>query len=134
MHLTGQEKREVPRMSGTFDEGVQRQPGHRAPATGAQGTEDAAHDTGTRLPGPGDALGPGRGGPASEPFTDVLALRSGPGTRARLLVTACGDEPGTVLDEALNPLRGWPPRCAPSAKRDAMHHRSPASASTGRRE
>ncbi len=85
-------------MSRTSDERVQRQPGHQAPAPGAQGTEDAAHGTGTRLPGAGDALSSGRDDPASEPFTDVLALRPGPGTRAMLLVTACGDQPGTVFE------------------------------------
>jgi hypothetical protein len=77
---------------------MQRQPGQQPPAPGPQDTEDAAHGTGTNLPGAGDALSAGRGGPASEPFTDVLALPSQPGTRARLLVTACDDGHGSAFE------------------------------------
>lgn len=95
-------------MSRTSDERVQRQPGQQAPAPGPQDTEDAAHGTDTKLPGAGDALSAGRGGPASEPFTDVLALQSRPGTRARLLVTVCGDGHGSAFEGvAVGGDPGW---------------------------
>jgi hypothetical protein len=95
-------------MSRTTDERMQRQPGQQAPAPGPQDTEDAAHRAGTKLPGAGDALSAGRGGPASEPFTDVLALPSRPGTRARLLVTACDDGQGSAFEGvAVGGDPGW---------------------------
>src|SRR6266567_2148273 len=102
-HLASQEKKEVTRMSRASDEGVHHEPGHLAQA-GPQDTGDAGHGTRTRLPGTCDQPGPGCSA-ASEPVTDVLALRPWPGTQARLVVTACGDGPGTVFEGL--PAGGW---------------------------
>src|SRR6266567_6414793 len=102
-HLASQEKKEVTRMRRASDEGVHHEPGHLAQA-GPQDTGDAGHGTRTRLPGTCDQPGPGCSA-ASEPVTDVLALRPWPGTQARLVVTACGDGPGTVFEGL--PAGGW---------------------------
>lgn len=78
-------------MSREPDAGLQPEPG-----TDAQDTEDAVTGTGTRPPD-GDS-GCDRAGPDCEPSVNMLALPSRPGTRARMLVTACADEHGEVLE------------------------------------
>jgi len=81
-------------MSREPDTGVQREPRTEVQAPHAQDSEGAV--TGTGLPGGGDECS--SAGSASEPFTSVLALPPRPGTRARVLVTACAEGRGGAFE------------------------------------
>jgi hypothetical protein len=106
-------------MSREPDAGMQPGPGPDVQAPHARDAEDAVNGIGTRLPdGSSRCYG---SGPASEPFTSVLALPSRPGTRATMVVTACADGHGDVIGTDEHANRSV---LAPTRKRDADQWRA----------